>query len=204
MSKRCIVPACYFGPIDLYRAIAQHEVIMVDLGEHYERKSPRSRMHIVGANGKQTLSAQVNRTHAKTPMREMRLSFTENWRQEHWHAIKSAYGQSAFFIYYADEVEQIILSDELSLSTRNLASMKLMCAHIGLDKDWQLSEQYIQDHEATDYRGDLGKGSTQIQSFNAMAPYRQVFQERQGFQAHLNILDMLFNMGPESFALLNQ
>ena len=35
-------------------------------------------------------------------------------------------------------------------------------------------------------------------------PYYQVFQERLGFLPNLSIIDLLFNMGPESLLVLQQ
>ena len=35
-------------------------------------------------------------------------------------------------------------------------------------------------------------------------PYYQVFQERLGFLPNLSIVDLLFNMGPESLLVLQQ
>ncbi|MDD7128802.1 MAG: WbqC family protein, partial [Prevotella sp.] len=35
-----------------------------------------------------------------------------------------------------------------------------------------------------------------------LKPYYQVFQSRQGFLPDMSILDLLFNMGPESILVL--
>ena len=37
-----------------------------------------------------------------------------------------------------------------------------------------------------------------------VVPYYQVFQEKQGFIPNLSIVDLLFNLGPESLLLLKQ
>lgn len=198
-----LIASYYFGPAELYRAIAKSDTVIVDLGEHYVKQSYRTRSRIIGANGIEELSVHINRTHRKTPMREMLLSHKENWRAEHWHAIRSAYGQSAWFIHYADDLRNMILHPHTNLVERNLASMRMMMSLAEIDKDLNISESFVEDDTAIDLRSSLHPKKPLPDMITELKPYRQVFEARHGFVRGLSMIDLLMNMGPETAIIMN-
>ena len=121
-----VLPAFYFGSVEHYALLARHPQIIIDIGEHYARQSYRTRTGIVGPNGPQHLSVQVEHDHGKKmPMCEVELSYTETWPQQHLHAIRSAYGQTPWFIHYIDEIEAVLLKKYDRLVDLNMATIAL-------------------------------------------------------------------------------
>ena len=69
-------------------------------------------MCIASANGPLSLTIPVERgvqpqSNGKTLMKDMRISDHANWRHVHWNALVSAYNDSPFFEYYADDFAPI-------------------------------------------------------------------------------------------------
>jgi len=197
-----IVPACYFGPIELYKAIARADRVIVDTGEHFVRQSYRTQTHLASANGVETLSVRIQRTHEKTPMRQMRLSYAEAWPAQHWHAIRSAYGQSAWFIHYEEAVRSVVLTKHENLVERNMATMQLMLRLCRMDKPLHVEQEYQEPTQGIDLREALHP-KKELPAFLQPTPsYRQVFEEKYGFAPRMSILDLLMNMGPETTTIL--
>ena len=220
-----LLPAFYFGSAEHYRLLAKHPRVLIDIGEHYERQSYRTRTGIVGPNGRQDLSVQISRDHGrKMHMRDVRLSYAETWPQQHLHAIRSAYGQTPWFIHYIDDIEQVLLAKHERLIDLLLATAQLGLHWLKLPTAIDVSDQYV---EGTEYRVD-GSGSGPVDpatpmaqrqplldlrsSFHpkkplptevtAMPQYPQVFADRHGFVPRLSILDLVCNCGPEAASRL--
>src|SRR5687768_1207270 len=140
-----VISAAYFGPVELYRFLAKHPRVTMDGGEHYERQSYRTRTSIIGPNGVQQLAVQIaRRSGEKMPMRSVGLSYSENWPQQHAHAIRSAYGKTPWHIHFHDAIEELLFARHHRLIDLDLASMRLCLKWLGIQCDLQVSEQYVE------------------------------------------------------------
>ena len=106
-------PITYFGPISWYSRLLRTENWRIDDTEHYVKQTTRNHCLIATANGVQKLTVPVEKPSRNEergariePLltREVRLSDHGKWRTEHWNAICTAYGESPFFDYYADDL----------------------------------------------------------------------------------------------------
>lgn len=80
-----------------------------------------------------------------------------------------------------------------------------ICQLIHLPYQWQETEQYV--GTSADLCSHLlppATASTDPEEAIVSVPYYQVFAGSLGFVANLSILDLLFNMGPESLLVLRQ
>ncbi len=221
-----ILTAFYFGSVEHYRLLARYPKVMIDIGEHYERQSYRTRTSIIGPNGKQDLVVQIaRRSGEKMPMRSVGLSYSESWPHQHVHAIRSAYGQTPWFIHYIDEIEAVVMKKYDRLVDLDLASMRLAMKWLGLKTEVEVSEEYIESRESRvvsrepevplvysrltthDSRLDL---RSSFQPKLAIPPevevvpsYPQVFADRHGFTGRLSVIDLVCNCGPEARSILS-
>ena len=130
----------YFGSVEHYRLIAQSERVIIDVGEHYERQSYRTRTSIIGPNGRDDLVVQIERRSGeKMPMHTVRLSHSETWPQQHLHAIRTAYGKTPWFIHYIDDIEATVLRKYERLIDLDLATMRLALKWLGLAAEMVIS-----------------------------------------------------------------
>ena len=213
----------YFGSVEHYRLLAVHPRVVIDIGEHYERQSYRTRTSIHGPNGRQDLQVPISRiSGTKMPMRSVGLSYAETWPQQHGHAIRSAYGQTPWFIHYIDEIEMVVLKKYERLVELDLATMRLGMKWLGLTTEVVMAEEYVAGTPlslvspptvATDNRQPTPDNYADLRStfhpkkplpptIAQVPPYPQVFADRHGFVGRLSIVDLVCNCGPEARSIL--
>jgi hypothetical protein len=211
-----LLPAFYFGSVEHYRLLARHEKVVIDTGEHYERQSYRTRTGILGPNGKQDLVVHIaRRSGEKMPMHTVDLSYEETWPQQHLHAIRSAYGQTPWFIHYIDDIEATLTAKHQRLAELNLATLRLGMKWLGLRTEVFITEDYVvlgrwsKVHGPSGQALDLGPTTLDLRSTfqpkrslpSEIAPvpsYPQVFADRHGFVPRLSLIDLMMNAGPEA------
>lgn len=199
-----ILPAFYFGSVEHYRLLARHPKVILDIGEHYERQSYRTRTSIVGPNGVQDLTVQVaRRSGEKMPMRTVGLSYSESWPQQHVHAIRSAYGNTPWFIHYIDDIEAVVLKGYDRLVDLDLATMRLGMKWLGLTTEEEVSEAYVEGVSAAwDLRTSLHPKKPVPSEMEPVPPYPQVFADRHGFQPRMSVIDLVCNCGPDAKVII--
>ncbi|MCB0758016.1 MAG: WbqC family protein [Flavobacteriales bacterium] len=220
-----LLSAFYFGTVDHYRLIAQHDRVLIDIGEHFERQSFRTRTSIAGPNGKQDLVVQIARKSGeKMPMREVGLSYTETWQQQHLHAIRSAYGKTPWFIHYIDDIEAVLTKKHERLVDLDLATMRLGLKWLGLVTELVVEESYVVGApkavvaqldggmdveppppppiELLDLRQTLHPKKPLPAAVTPVSPYPQVFAYRLGYVPGLSVIDLVMNTGPKAASIL--
>ena len=204
MDTTPILSAFYFGTVEHYRLIARSKRILIDAGEHYERQSYRNRNSIIGPNGKQDLVVSIDRRSGeKMPMHTVGLSYAEPWNLQHVQAIRSAYGQTPWFIHYMPDVEELLLKRYDRLIDLDLATMRMVLKWLRSPVEVDVQEEYIEDLTGlTDHRNDLHPKKPLPASVGSPSPYTQVFADRHGFIARLSIIDLVMNAGPDAVAVL--
>jgi hypothetical protein len=190
MSK-AVLPFHLFPNIAWWQQAHKAETIQIDIHENWVKQTNRSRFDIVGANGVQQLSIPTIKRSRRT-LKDVEISYAENWPVLHWRSITSAYNRSPYFEYYGYAIEQLFENRPKYLIDLNLKALEWCYDKLQLPFQVELSESYIEETEI-DFR------SREI-PYNPIE-YYQVFDEKLGFQPNLSVLDVLFNCGPESAGL---
>ena len=201
-----LLPSQYLAPVSVYAQLYASQSAVEDWGEHYVKQTTRSRCYIATPQGPQSLTVPVERTQRNhCPMRDIRISDHGNWRQLHWRALVSAYENSAYFEYYADDFQPFYTQPFTYLVDFNEGLRRLVCELLGLSCQVEISQEYVT--EISPFSPDLRPfASPQSLSslFPKTVPYYQVFSARTGFLPNLSIVDLLFNLGPESRLVLRK
>ncbi|MFI3279210.1 MAG: WbqC family protein [Rikenellaceae bacterium] len=186
-----ILPSTYLPTIEYFSHIVKGDYI-IDLGEHYIKRSSRNRTEIMTANGVMQLTVNICRANRpRTPMSQVAIDYSKRWQHQHWMAILSAYKSSPYFDYYADALEPIFKGEHKQLVDFNCLLTSEILRMVGLPSELKISENYV---EATPEDLDLRlKGRAPQREFT---PYFQVFSDRHPFAPNLSILDLLFCEGP--------
>lgn len=202
--------AFYFGTVEHYALIARRGRAVVDIGEHYERQSHRTRTVILGANGPQALDVHITRRSGeRMPMRTVGLSYAEPWHARHLHAIRSAYGQTPWFIHYIDDLGKLLRHRHERLADLDLATLRMALGWLGLKPELVVEETYVEpvaveERKLWNLRHTLHPKRPLPAGVPAVGPYAQVFGDRHGFRPHLSILDLVMNHGPRAREVLLQ
>ena len=206
LSTAYAPPVSYF--VKLYKYATSGRIALEGC-EHYIKQSYRNRCCILGPNGVQSLTIPVELPQGtKTPIREVRISDHGAWRHLHAQALRTAYGASPFFEYYADELLPFYERRYTYLWDFNSDLLHTLLSLLQLDVAWCATEDFIPPHstdaptELCDLRYSLNPKSVEAIPGVQLRPYYQLHLARRGFVEDLSIFDLLFEMGPESLLVL--
>lgn len=193
-----LIESQYIGSCSYWNLLLQTDEIYLDKHEHYVRRSYRNRAHILGANGLLRLSIPLE--HGKSQhaaMKDVRISYNDNWQSLHWHSFTSAYRRSPFFEYYEDYFRKFYEEKYDLLMDYNIELMKTIATILKVDLSIKFSEKYYakDEFEGKDYRSLFLPNKNSDINF---AYYPQVFNDRFPFEKDLCVLDVLFNVGTRS------
>lgn len=194
----------YMAPVPLYTRVYSATGLVIDGDAPFVKQTFRNRALIASENGALSLNIPVVHDGGRTAMRNVRISEHGNWRRQHWNALVSAYRNSPFFDYYADDFAHFYEERDGFLMDFNLRLHSTVCELLGLDRDIRIATgNEIEELAATalDMRR-MAEPKELASCAEHAQPYYQVFAQRHGFIPDLSIADLLFNMGPEGLITL--
>lgn len=216
--SQALLSTTYFGPIQWYQKLYRYDKVQVEACDNFIKQTYRNRCMIAAANGLQALTVPVERTTAanidgessqsfKCMMKDVRISDHGNWRHLHWNALMSAYGESPFFEFYADDIRPFFERKWTFLYDFNAEICAKMCELIGFEPAVSPTTEYIPaDSEVlngtADFRDAIRPKHPLPDEEFVPRRYYQVYEHKYGFVPNLSILDLLFNMGNESLLYL--
>lgn len=185
-------------------------VIYIEACENFQKQSYRNRCRFYAADGVQTLSFPIvheGGTH-KQPIAEIKVDHSKPWVLQHERAIISAYGTSAYFEYYQDELFAILESRPERLFDLNMALIRFFVEKTGICVDIRVTEDFCREAPVgcRDLREAIHpkRPNSILSDLGLEKPYFQVFASKYGFQKDLSIMDLLFNEGPDSILYLKK
>ncbi len=191
MNENIVLLECENFPcIAWYKMFLRNENIQIEQHEYFVRKSFRNRTVIAGPNGLITLSIPLKGgRNQKNVMKDIEISYDENWQTIHWKTIESCYRRSPYFEYYAEDIKMLFEKKHHFLVDYNIQCLQLVNQLLQVKKELVLTEKYekIPIDTWVDARNVFDE-NTDMQ----LPSYIQVFQDRIGFKSNLSILDMLF------------
>lgn len=203
MSK-AILSTAYLAPIQYYSKLLKYDEALIEVYENYPKQTYRNRCSIYGANGLLDLSIPVKKIETKTKTKDIKIDYVTNWQKLHWKSIESAYRSSPYFEYYADEFLPFFTTKTDFLIDYNLALQNLITIIIGIEVQITNTDKYIVNNELAvfDYRELINPKKKFIDLDFKQPEYTQVFSTRFSFIPNLSIIDLLFNVGPDSLTYL--
>lgn len=195
-SVHLTLPPRLCGGIELYvRAWAAGSYAM-DWDTAFDKRDKAThRFTIADTRGRLDLTVPIAKpASSRCRWSEIGVSTHGAWWDVHRVALESAYGRTPYFEFYIDRFLPMLsvgvtdryprLCDLASAWDEQIADI------LGLTRDNQ--------REATEHDCRL-KEAVDLQ----LLPYRQVRASRLGFLPGLSVLDLIFNLGPESQIYLN-
>ena len=203
MENKVLLSTAYFPPITYMSVLAKNKEVTIETQENFQKQTYRNRTKILSANGPMNLVVPVikGRSAKKTLITEIKIDYTTDWQTNHIRSIKAAYASSPFFDFYFDQIENVIMHKHIYLFDLNFDILHTVMNITGLNTEIRKSTLF----EAPgccpgDYRNVISPKNKQEPINNK--PYIQVFEDKFGFTPSLSVLDLIFNLGPESAAYL--
>lgn len=185
-----LLASAYFGPISYFAHVVQSKDVLIEQHEHFNKQTYRNRCNILGPNGVQSLLVPIQKKGGKQPIKEVQISYAENWPDLHWRSLKTAYGSSPFFEILGPDVEALLKSKPNFLLDLNLKSVALVLQWLEADVNLELTDAFKAPIEG-DLRFSIHPKSTPVVSTPS---YFQVFTHDKK-AVDLSVLDLLFNQG---------
>ena len=198
--EAALLSTTYFGPVQWYQKLHRAEYVQMEQWENFQKQTYRNRCLIATTQGIQALTVPTERG-GSFLIKDTRISDHGNWRHLHWNALQSAYGESPFFEYYQDDIRPFFEQRWDFLFDFNEAIRVKMCELIDIQPKVTLTSEYSPSSKI-DYREAIRPKHPLPDPDFEPKPYYQVYQQKHGFLPNLSILDLLFNMGPESIFYL--
>jgi hypothetical protein len=201
MAGRLLLSTAYMPPVEYFSLIQDADEIFVEREENYLKQTYRNRCYILSANGPHPLSVPVllGSIH-KTPVKEIRIDYSKRWQQVHLRAVMTSYRASPFFEFYFEEIEKCIMKNHEFLLDLNTSLTEAILDILGIKKTVSYTSAFLAAGSAdNDFRYSI---SPKKKSGFTAKEYTQVFNNNSGFINGLSIIDLVFNMGPDSVCYL--
>ena len=199
-----IIQSAVFPPIQQISWIMKAKTILVEQHDTYAKQTFRNRMQIAGPNGLQNLSIPVTKPlGAESKTKDILINYDSPWQTQFLKSIKTAYQNSAFFEYYIDAIEALLMRKDEKLIDYNITILKALLNILEINPSVKVTDKYEKTYE-NDFRDILHPKPQYQRADNIFKPsqYHQVFEEKYGFLPNLSIIDLIFNEGPLSYFVL--
>jgi len=188
----------YLPPVSYISGCLHTEEVLIERFETYPKQTCRNHCYIYGPNGLQTLTIPVIKVHGNhTLTKDIRIATSTPWQRLHWRSIETAYNNSPFFLYYKDEFEKVLEKQFDYLLDLNTTLLETIFNILRFDKRIGFTDHFLKIPDGIEDHRESSK-KKKATSNDAFPPYTQVFSLKHGFIADLSIIDLIFNLGPES------
>jgi hypothetical protein len=202
-----LLSTAYFAPIGYFALLQHSENVLLEKFEHYQKQTYRNRCTIYGANGPLSLTVPVTKGNViKIYTKDIRIDYSSNWVKIHYKAIESAYNSSPFYQFYIDEIGDVWHKTHNFLYDLNFDLLALINDLTKTQVKLSGTKEYLPSAPEgfIDFRNITKIKTKDISDVYHYPHYMQVFESKFGFIENLSILDLLFNLGPDTGLYLSQ
>jgi len=196
-----LISSAYLPDLTYLSEVLNADTIYIEQQEHFVKQTNRNRCDILTSNGKLTLSIPLLKSAEKELIGNKRISYAENWQQQHWRSITSAYKSSPYFEFFEDEFKPFYNTKFDLLIDFNTQLLQTVLHILRIKKEIVFTNEFVLN--PTD-SNDLREYPQSLlnKKINQM-PYYQVFADKLGFIPQVSCMDALFNVGLETIDLCN-
>ncbi len=206
LFQQAVLTTAYFPPVEYFFAIAQSGRVLLEQYENYQKQSYRNRCNICTPSGPEALTVPVIKEGGLSrPVRDIRIDYSDPWLQRHTRAFDAAYNSSPFWLYYKDELLEILLSRPVFLWDLNFMLLEKLLEMVGLKADIELTDDFVKEYPDGDFRSRIQPkyhGENLMAEHKKEKTYYQVFSSQNGFIPNLSILDLLSAEGPDAVSYI--
>lgn len=187
-----VFSTAYLPPIAYVATMVQHTELLIETKETFPKQTYRNRTEIMTAGGVRTLSVPVIRNnHSRTE--EVGIDYKERWNIIHLRTLAAAYSASPYYLYYKDDLEELMTQRYDKLIDLNEALLKWILRLLKCDCQLLRTGDYQKEYEL-DFRNTFSPKVPY--PTEGQEKYYQVFSDRLPFTPNLSIIDLLMNVGP--------
>lgn len=216
----------YLPWLGFFEQMYHSDVFIIYDDVQYDKHGWRNRNRIKTANGVQWLTVPVLSSGKNKPLiRDIRINNSTNWRKKHLASITANYSKALYFQDYISIFQEVLNREWDYLFDLDMTFIELLCGVLGLERKVVYSSELnvpgdrimrlinICKYFGADvfYEGQAGKAYLDEELFKnegitiEYQDYQHpVYQQLYGdFEPYLSVVDLLFNEGPNSLAILS-
>lgn len=199
----CLPPVSYFV------CAAAAGGLVFEQHDNFQKASYRNRYQIMGPNGTELLTIPVSGgRQLRAKGIDVEIAYQQDWQSKHKAAWHVCYSRSPFYEFYMPYFEPFFTDSYQYLYQYNEQLLRLVLYLM----QWELPISGTESHQMevpdglVDMRGALVADTDKCQYPQGLVlpPYHQVFDDKYGFVPDLSIIDLLFNVGPQSPMYIRQ
>ncbi|RXK86245.1 WbqC family protein [Filimonas effusa] len=200
-EKVLITDNQYFPCISLIKMWFEYSYVEIEACDTYQKNSFRNRCIIAGSNGLINLSVPLEKGRdQKASYRDIKIAWQDKWNVQHWRSITSCYRRAPYFDFYAGSVESLLQKRHVYLFDLNLEIAAWIQKLFKTTASVKLTDNFVQEYNPAvmaDFRNYWRPSNFRNHTGN-LPRYFQLFEDRNGFQPNLSIIDLLFCAGPKA------
>lgn len=201
-TKTILLSSAYLPDLTYLSEVLNADTIYIEQQEHFVKQTHRNRCDILTSNGKLTLSIPLLKSGEKELISNKRISYAENWQQQHWRSITSAYKSSPYFEFFEDEFKPFYNTKFDLLIDFNTQLLQTVLHILRIKKEILFTNEFvltpIDSKDLRDHPHCL-----LYEKIN-QTHYYQIFADKLGFIPQVSCMDALFNVGLETIDLCNK
>lgn len=183
----------YLPSVEYLKLLSFQDSFQINEEDLWKKKTHRNRCFILSPNGVQCLSVPVSAKHLTTPIKDVKIDYSQQWIRIHKGALEAAYNTAPYFEFIKDDMWYIFEKKPAYLFDLNQLFLSLLIKKFKLKT--VLSE--AASAEFDDFRKLSDNHATEpifLKSDN-FKNYPQVFNYKHPFSSNLSSIDFLSNMG---------
>lgn len=188
--KKIDIRPCLFPPLSHF-VVPENCVCNIDIDRKWDKRDKSThRYEIADVNGPISLTVPVMKpdSFSEARLKDIHLSRHGQWWHVHKFTLESAYGRTPYFEHYFPLLEKFFDADTVEryplLYSYLQATYTSISRLLDIDTKFEISESEDQ--------------SMIFEPDSLSLKYHQIREDLLGFIPNLSVLDILFNIGPET------
>jgi hypothetical protein len=205
MHKSILIELHYLPSIAFFSSLEGKDKLILEANEFFEKQTYRNRCLFLSSQQTEVLTVPLQGANKKIKTKDIRIDKTQNWKQKHWRTIRTCYGKSPFFEFFADDFNLIFSKKHDFLWDLNMDLLTICLKIIGQNIEITESVRYEKQISGNviDARSLIHpKKENSLKQFYHPTPYGQSFGNT--FEPNLSVIDLLLNEGPNAKTVIQQ
>lgn len=194
-----ICPA-YLPSIYYFYFLIKNDKITWYIHGDYQKQTFRNRTKIYSSNGLFKMYIPVVKAKNEKERKDLKtkICYEENWQKQHWKTIENSYSSSPYFEFYKYELIGFYKSKFEYLMDYNIKLIMTLLSILKIKLKTKSSKKILFQNE-----NEKEIISTKQKKKIIFNKYTQVFSKKHGYLENLSVIDLIFNLGPESIDFIN-
>lgn len=197
----------YFPTINWFKNSINKTDVKINSYVRYKKRSFYNRCAVAGGNGLifLTVPLQGGRNgNQRELFSNVKISYAENWQQQHLKTIETCYRNAPYFEFYMPELLPFFEQKFEYLFEYNISIIEKINSLIFKNQLNISVGDYLKNAEyETEQTKIISYFPDDFQRIEDAPVYYQLFEDRIGFQPNISILDLIFMEGNNTLNILN-